>query len=163
MDCSERYLAYKLRLKHLSARAWSDLFNMQDKDGKEKRVLSYGAFLLFLFTLNAPLTCFSQLLRFGCSPWADSELCRRGRELFVVRGVSVRRPSPPQAPPHWPTRSALALPAVMGSWRVIFNRASHSIYEAKKFEPMSPPQKKFKKKILKWETLSALFSPYFFN
>lgn len=152
-----RYLAYKLRLKHLSARAWSDLFNMQDKDGKEKRGLSYGAFLLFLFTLNAPFTCFSQLLRFGCGPWADTELCRRGRELFVVRGVSVRHPSPPQAPPHCPTHSALALPAVMGSWRVIFNRALHSIYEAEKFWAHEAQMKK-KKKL---ETLSALFSPSF--
>lgn len=126
---------------------------------RKKRVLSYGAFLLFQFTLHAPLTCFSQLLRVGCGPWVDTELCRRGRELFVVGGVSVRRPSPPQAPPHWPTHSAPALPAVVGSWRDIFNRASHSIYEAEKFEPMRPKMKKKKK--LKWEILSALFSPYF--
>lgn len=33
-------------------------------------------FCLFVFMLNALLTCFSQLLLLGCGPWADTELCR---------------------------------------------------------------------------------------
>lgn len=72
---------------------------MQDKDGKEKRGLSYGAFLLFLFT-----KCSTHLLLTAASFWlwsmAGHRVMQTGGELFVVRGVSVRHPSPPQAPPH---------------------------------------------------------------
>ena len=58
-------------------------------------------FCLFLFTLNASLTCFSQLLLSGCGPWADTELCGRVREPFAVGGDTT--PGAP-APTH-PQRS----------------------------------------------------------
>lgn len=108
---------------------------MQDKDG-EKGVLSYEAFLL----IPVYTKCFAHLLLAAAYFWLWSmdrhRVMQMGEELCVVGRVSVRHPSPPWAPPHRPpiVLRSPALPAVLGSWRAIFNKSLHFMSEAEATE-----------------------------
>lgn len=133
---------------------------MLDKDGVEKRVLPYGAFLL----IPVYAKCFAHLLLTAASFWLWSvgryRVMQTGERAFCGRRTQCEAPVPtPGAPtPTHPQCSGPpALPAVLGSQRAIFNRASGSVVEAETIASMRP---EIKKRLTR-ETLSALLSPYF--
>lgn len=147
--------------KHLSPRAWADPLSMQDKDGVEKRVCSHAAFLL----IPVYAKCFAHLLLAAAAFWLWStgryRVMQTGERAFCGRRRQCETPIPtPGAPtPTHPRCSGpSALPAVLGSWRAIFNRALRSVSEEETSESMRP---KIKKKSEMRDTFCFVVSLFF--
>jgi len=118
---------------------WADPLSVQDKDGVDKRVCSYGAFLL----IPVYAKCFSHLLLAAASFWLWSmgryRVMRTGERAFC--GRRRHHPGCPRTDPPTALQPP-ALPAVRGSWRDIFNRALCSVSEAEMIESLRPKIKK---------------------